>query len=115
MICSPLMPRPNLHFLAEERSLALHAAVAERLRENPTLLEVARARVSGWIERGSVSSHYAQAWQEILARPLEDVLQAIVDPGEGARALRQVSPFAGVIDPRSRWRILREVRERMGV
>jgi hypothetical protein len=35
-----------------------------------------------------------------------------VDPAEGARALRQCSPFAGVIDPRTRWRIWREVRER---
>jgi hypothetical protein len=27
--------------------------------------------------------------------------------------MRQSTPFAGVIDPRQRWRIWREVRERM--
>jgi hypothetical protein len=33
-----------------------------------------------------------------------------VDESEEARALRQVTPFAGAIDPRTRWRIWREVR-----
>jgi hypothetical protein len=38
----------------------------------------------------------------------------LVDPGESARALRQCSPFAGVVDSRTRWSIWRAVREEFG-
>jgi hypothetical protein len=34
---------------------------------------------------------------------------ALVDRSEEARGLRQVSPFAGVIDPRTRWAIHRRI------
>ena len=36
----------------------------------------------------------------------------LVDEGEHARELRQSTPFAGLIDPRARWRLWAEVRER---
>jgi hypothetical protein len=103
----------DAHRLAEERSIALHAAVAERLRADPRLLDRARARVQGWLAHGPVHPRYARAWAELLARPLEEVCAAIVDPGERARALRQSTPFAGVIDARTRWRIWRQVRARL--
>ncbi|HVS01238.1 MAG TPA: hypothetical protein VMT16_00565, partial [Thermoanaerobaculia bacterium] len=50
---------------------------------------------------------YALAWQQALSLPLADLLALLVDPGEPARAMRQVSPFAGILDPRERWEILR--------
>lgn len=101
----------NLHRLAEERSLAYHAAVADRLRREPDLLAIARARLAEWIAAGHSPEH-ARAWQEILTRPLGDILAFLVDPGERARELRQSTPFAGFIDPRERWRLWREVRAR---
>jgi hypothetical protein len=102
----------NLHELAEARSLAIHRLVAERLREDPGLVEPARVRVAAWLADGSVHRAYAEAWRGLLSGPLARLLEVLVDPGEGARALRQCSPFAGVIDPRTRWRIWREVLER---
>lgn len=53
---------------------------------------------------------YAEQWAALLEQPVEGVSAAIVDPGEAARALRQVSPFAGAIDPRERWQVWRRVR-----
>lgn len=103
----------DLHELAEERSLAIHRLVVERLREDPRHVDEARARVAGWLAAGSVHRVYAEAWAEALAGPIERLLELLTDPGERARALRQCSPFAGVIDPRTRWRVWREVRERM--
>lgn len=99
----------NLHRLAEERSLAYHAAVADRLRRDPNLLDIARTRLAEWIAAGHSPAH-ARAWQEILTRPLDDILTFLADPGERARELRQFTPFAGFIDPRERWRLWREVR-----
>jgi hypothetical protein len=103
----------SLHRLAEERSLALHRAVAERLRAHPERLDEARARVRRWLERGDVARPCAEAWDRVLA-VLEDVCRFLVDEGERARALRQATPFSGVVDPRTRWRIWRDVRVRLG-
>jgi hypothetical protein len=101
----------NPHRLAEARSLALHREVARRIREHPELLEGVRTRVEAWLEDGSVAHSYARAWMEILARDLEQILESIIDPSERGRDLRQCTPFAGILDPRTRWRILDEVRE----
>ena len=101
----------NLHELAEERSLAIHGVVAQRLREDPRLVEAARARVESWLASGSVHPVYAEAWRELLAGPIERLLETLTDKGNRARALRQCSPFAGVVDPRTRWRIWRDVRD----
>jgi hypothetical protein len=99
--------------LVIERSIALHTEVAARIRRDPTLLERAKRRVSQWLDEGSVANPYARAWAKILESPLEEVLHQLVERSEEAHDLRQVSPFAGVIDPRTRWRILKAVRVRL--
>jgi hypothetical protein len=103
----------NAHRLAEERSLAFHRAVADKLVSDPEALDRARSRVRQWLESTEVSLHWARAWDEVLSRPLPEIRAFLVDESEEARALRQVTPFAGAIDPRTRWRIWREVREAM--
>jgi hypothetical protein len=108
------MSTVNLHELAEERSIALHGAVAERLRADPSLLEAVRARVATWLCDGSVHAEYARAWAAILARPLAEILPVLTDPGEHARALRQVTPFTGIVEQEERLRIRAEVRLRLG-
>jgi hypothetical protein len=101
------------HRLAEARSLAAHRVIAERLLANPELLEHARARVDGWLAERSASDHYAMAWRELLAGDPESVARAIVEDSERARALRQCTPFAGVLDPRERWQLWAQVREEL--
>lgn len=100
------------HRLAEQRSLALHEAIADRLRAEPELRRRAQERVAGWLADGSVHRRYARAWADLLELPLEEVCAAIVDPGETGRALRQCTPFAGIVEPRERWRIWKEARAR---
>ena len=99
------------HRLAEARSLALHTEVARQLKRRPQLLESTRHRVERWLETGSVPLIWAEAWSKVLAGSIDDVVAAITDPGEHARAMRQVSPFAGALDPRTRWSILSTLRE----
>ena len=103
----------HAHRLAEERSLALHRAIADRIMTEPTALERARARVQRWLDTGEVASYWAREWKTVLSRSVGEIRAFLVDESEHARALRQVTPFAGVIDPRTRWRIWREVRERL--
>jgi hypothetical protein len=96
------------HELAERRSIRLHAAVAERLLARPVLLEDARARVAAWRTDATVARMYAEEWADLLDRPLEELAARLVEPSERMHDLRQVSPFAGILDARTRWRVLRE-------
>lgn len=99
--------KPVTHRVAEERSLALHREVARRLEERPELLEIARARVEAWCREGGAAAPWARRWRELLQGSVAEVTAVITDDSEEARGLRQCSPFAGIIDPRTRWEILR--------
>ena len=98
------------HVLAEERSLALHRAIAEKLRSEPSILERARERVRSWAERGGAHTYYVDAWADVLSRPIDEIEAFLVDGSEHARALRQTSPFAGALSARDRWRVWTSVR-----
>jgi hypothetical protein len=100
----------NAHRLAEDRSLALHCVIAERIARDPSILERARERVATWIAEGR-APHYARAWQLVLAGPAAEVIRTLVADTEEGRALRQATPFAGVVEPRERWRIWARVRD----
>jgi len=71
--------------LAEERSLALHRLIAERLREDPALLDAARERVRRWLAAGPVPRPAAEAWRVALEGSLEDVVATLVDPASIAQ------------------------------
>ncbi len=97
---------PLTHRVAEQRSLALHAEVARRLLEHPELVLRARARLDAWQGSGA-PLWWMVEWREILSRPIPEIAAVLTDPGQHACDLRQCSPFAGALEPRERWRILR--------
>jgi hypothetical protein len=41
-------------------------------------------------------------WRAILDRSVEEIVEVMIDPGVYARDLRQVTPFAGVLDASER-------------
>ena len=101
------------HTLHDHRSLAIHRLVAERIRADPTVLEVARKRVAEWQCTCTMNPKYPQAWSKLLNGPVERLLEMLVDPGETATELRHVSPFAGVVDMATRERVWREVKAQL--
>jgi hypothetical protein len=101
----------DLHRLSEERSRAYHRVIAERLLEQPDILENARRRVQGWSAGPSVP-FYARKWAEILAGDALSVAAFLRERSELADELRSSSPFAGALRPQERWQIWRETRER---
>ena len=101
-----------LHRLAEERSIAYHSAIAERLRDHPEILENARRRVEGWLASCEGARFYARNWAEILKGDASSVAAFLVERSELAAELRHSSPFAGALQPQERWKIWRETRER---
>jgi hypothetical protein len=101
------------HRLAEERSLAYHCAIAERLRRSPELLAAARRRVETWLSPAGEPPHYARPWHEVLGRDVDSICDFLTERSEIGYELRQSSPFAGALLPQERWRIWRETRERL--
>jgi hypothetical protein len=102
----------DLHRLAEERSVAYHRVIAERLRQQPEVLENARRRVAAWLAAGDSAPFYARKWAEILAGDVPSIAAFLVERNELADELRHSSPFAGVLRPQERWQIWRETRQR---
>ncbi len=100
---------PNGHRTAELRSIAMHALIAERLDDQ--VLSMAQERVEQWIrDGGPVPPRWAHGWRELLAQPVPEIAETLVEDGEWMRDLRQNTPFAGVLTPEDRWKIIREVR-----
>ena len=93
------------HRRIDLRSLALHRAIAEKLRANPALLDIARENLDRWSRASGRSQPYWDAWREILNRSLEEVLELLVEDSETMTDLRQATPFAGVLEPAERWAI----------
>ncbi len=92
----------------DRRSLALHAAIGERLQAEP---DAVLARASEALARMRVLHPGAEAlldeWRVLLRRPLPALLPVLRDPSPWARELRQVTPFAGVLTAGERARVYR--------
>lgn len=99
-----------VHRFEYQRSLALHQAVAEQLRADPTILNRARKKIDEWVERGGRSTPLLLEWRRILAGSPEEVATFMTEESENGAWLRSASPFAGVLEPRFREAILRRVR-----
>ena len=87
------------HQRIDRRSLAMHQAIAGKLRANPALLEIARENLERWSRAGSRSQPYWDAWREILKRPLSEILDLLEEDSERMIAMCQATPFAGVLEP----------------
>jgi len=105
------------HQEIDQLNLELGRAVAEKLRRRPELLEtVVARRLRRWradVESGDASSRpYLEQWEQLAARGLEACLAQVTEESERASALRQASPFAGVLTAAERMRVLRTWRSR---
>jgi hypothetical protein len=55
-----------------------------------------------------------ERWHAWLGLPMEELISRILDAGVEARDMRQVTPFAGVLTPQERARILKQFRKEYG-
>ena len=78
-------------------SIQLHAKVAQRLAEDPRLLDLARARLD------AMHPEYAAKWRALLDGAAHVLFATLVEDSDDAQALRQTSPFAFVLTSRERY------------
>lgn len=95
------------HGKAEWRSLAYHRAVAQRLDRR--ILSDARQRLDRWRRDGRIHPIWAAEWQRVLDRPEDEIVRVLSSDSEHARALRQSSPFTGVLTDHERRRVVEGV------
>jgi hypothetical protein len=99
----------------DARSLALHRAAACRLREDPSRFERVKATLQRWHRLADPASRpLLQAWQAVVDRGLEACVALAEEESERGQTMRQASPLAGILEPRERFRVLRETRMRNG-
>lgn len=103
------------HQEIDELNLELGRAVAAKLRRQPELFErVVANKLRRWrasIESGDPgSSHYLEQWERLKTAGLEACLAQVTEESERATALRQASPFAGVLTSAERISVLRAWR-----
>ncbi len=108
---TPRRPKPRTHKVPELHALAYHRLVAGRL--DPQLVNEARRRLKAWERNGKIDMRWADEWRRILAMSPPRIAKAITAETERGRALRQTSPFAGVLTEHERLRVAQAVEQRV--
>lgn len=93
----------------DRRSLAVHAAIVERLRDDPpTVLAQARASLARMRALHPGAQPLLDEWRLLLRRPVDALAPVLLDPSPWSRELRQVTPFTGILSARERTQVYRE-------
>lgn len=93
----------------DEVSLALHQLIAEKLRANNDLINVARNNLKSWMQHGKdIEGVGAWAeWKEILDKfSIDEVIEIITANTDEGQRLRSSSPFVGIVSQKERERIM---------
>ena len=98
----------------EHKALALFRALATRLQEDPAVIGRARQRLIALSEQHPHARRYYSEWDDLLTGDRRRLLEVMTSESEHSCALRQESPFAGVISQAQRAAIFRSVVERLG-
>lgn len=96
-IITAMEPIYSDHSRLDERSLALHRLLAQKVQASPTLLDKARENIRRWQEANEEPSLALAEWEKILGGPTSQVIAFLVERSENAIRLRQSSPFCGIL------------------
>jgi hypothetical protein len=101
------------HRRLDARSLAMHALIAEKIRTDPQLVDVARNNLERWSARWpNKAPAWFEEWRQILRWQWPRIAALLTEQSEHAIRLRQSSPFAGVLNAEERKRIYEAFRTR---
>jgi hypothetical protein len=109
LLPAKLVKHAKGHRKAELRSLAYHRAVARRLDKN--IVADAQRRLDRWQREGRIHPTWASEWQRVLAKTGPQISRVLSSDSEYSQALRQSSPFAGVLTEHERRRLIEGVEE----
>ena len=96
------------HDQIDQRTLAMHHLVVAKIRRDPALFGRVLATLARW--RGTVceaSQPYLMTWEALAQEGMEPCLRMAVEDSARAAALRQASPFAGLLSNKERFAFLK--------
>ncbi|MFQ6759458.1 MAG: hypothetical protein D9V46_00580 [Deltaproteobacteria bacterium] len=97
------------HQEIDQRSLALHRLIAEKIRQDPSLFEKPRETLGRWRKTVCTNSQpYLEEWQRLVDMGIEECLTVATEDSERANAMRQASPFCRILTNEERWEFLLE-------
>jgi hypothetical protein len=83
---------------ADERSVVLHQAIAQKLQAQPQLWAIPSQNLSRWRTQMNQLPPALQEWEKILDTwSHESILRLLTETSQFATRLRSSSPFAGVL------------------
>jgi hypothetical protein len=93
------------HKRIDERSLAFHAAIAERIKNNPELINTAKETIARWELNSPHIVSLMKKWKDLLSGPIDILVQKITSQSEEMTNLRQSTPFTRILTPAERKKI----------
>ena len=82
-------------------------AIAERIRRQPALFEIATQNLVRWKRIQNPWPHALREWEEIIDRhSMEEVLAILTEDTEEGHRLRQSDPFCGILSEAERLDLL---------
>lgn len=101
--------KTHSHQWLDRRSLALHQLIAEKIRRDPDLFENVKRTLARWSKIVCANSQpYVKEWQRLVDLGIEECLSMATEDSERANAMRQASPFCGILTSEERWEFLLE-------
>jgi hypothetical protein len=99
------------HDRIDRRSLELHRLVAEKIRQQPGMMDFVREKLNRSLSESRLSESCKDAlreWQTLLAcRSTEEVLDIITEDSEEGQRLRHSTPFSGILSQPERMEVFR--------
>lgn len=107
------MSSTNKQQLIEQRILAQHQLIADRLCDNPqTVIAHARANLKRWSKQYSDTEFpiWFLQWQALLDKPVDEIASVLTSTKPEDIQLRSSSPFAGVLTAKERWALIKNIQ-----
>jgi hypothetical protein len=103
---------PTWHEIVDDRSLEMDRVIAEKIRANPKLIQIALTNIERWLANPDYSESNRQAvleWKSIIENsPVGSLATLLESSSDEARRLRQSSPFCGILTPDERQAIFQK-------
>lgn len=91
------------HQELDERSRQLHILIASKIRNDLSLFDRVNKTLNRWKTIVCASSQpYLNEWEKLVEQGVDVCLNVATEKSEHANALRQASPFTGILTTRER-------------
>lgn len=88
--------------------LGMDRLIADKIKTNPTLLEVGLQNIDRWIANGATQVHRLEQWRAMIREAqkspeaMEHLLSILREDSEEASHLRDFAPFSGILSTAER-------------